>query len=93
MAKLDILKADLQKKKDELTTATAVMGQVKLNIEKEVATLKSLGVVFPDIADGQDEMDYFSIVKVAASEYVARIEEAIASDTKAVEEIISKWED
>lgn len=93
MANIEQLKEKLQKAKDELTKAEAVMGEVHTNIGKEVESLKSLGVKVPDKEEFDKIEDWYDAVQEATKKFLEEIEADNAEQQKEIESIIEKWEE
>jgi phage-related tail protein len=93
MASIEQLKEKFQKAKDELTKAEAVMGEVKANIDKEVESLKGLGVKIPEREDYLEIEEWYDAVQKATRDFLEKIEADIAEQQKEIEGIIEKWEE
>lgn len=88
---IEEMKTNIDKAKEDLTRAKAVMGEVKASIEKEIENLKSLGVDIPE-KKGSDS-EYYQAVLDAAVNKITSLDESIEKGKKEIEAIIAKWDD
>lgn len=93
MANLEQKQEKLQKAKEELTKALAIMDEVKSNIAKEIASLKEFGVTIPERDDCEDEVSWYKAIENSVKEFITKQEDENKEREKEVDEILEKWED
>ena len=85
------IKKQIEKAKSELTKAEAVLGEVRDNIEKDIASLKELGVKMPDKGSLEDK-EYFEKCLAASNEFLESVRKEIANDKEELEKILNQFE-